>query len=141
MQFAKLDDTSYLVRLERGEDLIETVTSFCQTNSIKNATATAIGSIENPTLAHYKVDTKQYSEKKLEGVFELTSLLGNIAVFEDKPLLHFHVTIGDESMQAYAGHLIQTKVSATVEMTITVFPTEYEKNVDEEVGLKLWDLS
>ena len=141
MTFGKLDDKTYLIRLSRGEDVHETIKTFCNDHEIKNALVSALGSLENPTLAHYRMDTKKYSEKKLEGVFELTNLTGNIGIFEDDIILHFHVTIADENMQAFGGHLVQGNASATIEMTITVYPTTYVKQFNEEVGLKLWELT
>ena len=129
-----------MLRLERGEDIHEQLTTFCNDQQIINATITGIGSIENPTLAHYFVDTKKYSEKELPGVFEVTGLLGNVALFEEKPLLHLHITISDEQMRALAGHLVRGTVSATLEIHLISYPSAYEKKHDEEIGLNLFDL-
>ncbi|HWY79171.1 MAG TPA: hypothetical protein VNW29_02330 [Candidatus Sulfotelmatobacter sp.] len=43
-----------------------------------------IGSVDDPILAHYRVDTKKYSEKQLTGIFETASLLGTVAMYEEK---------------------------------------------------------
>lgn len=140
MQFGTIPENNYILRLERGEEVGNTLKSFCQEHGIKNASVKGIGSIENPTLAHYRVDSKKYSEKQLEGIFEVTSLLGTVAIFEGKPLLHLHTTLGDENMHAFAGHLVKGTVSATLEVIITVHPTNFEKKHSEEIGLKLYDL-
>ena len=140
MRVAKFDTSTYLVRFERGEELIESLTSFCEKHSIKNATVSAIGALEDPTLAHYSINTKKYSEKKLEGIYEVTGLNGNIAIFEGNIVPHCHVSLSDESMNAYGGHLIHGTVSATVEMTVVVYPTNFEKKMDAEIGIKLFDL-
>ena len=113
---------------------------FCQKLDIKNAEIIGIGSIENPTLAHYRVDTKKYREKTLNGIFELTSLVGTVAVFENKPLVHVHVSLSDEEMKAYGGHLVKGNVSATIEIVLVAFDTEFTKLHDDEIGLKLWNL-
>jgi uncharacterized protein len=140
MTFGKLDDKTYLIRLSKGEDVLETIKAFCNEHEIKNALVSALGSLENPTLAHYRMDTKKYSEKKLDGVFELTNLTGNIGILNDDIVLHFHVTIADVDMQAFGGHLVQGNASATIELTLTTYPTTYSKRFNEEVGLKLWEL-
>ena len=139
MTFGKIDDTRYLLRLERGEEIISTIETFCQRKLIVNAGISGIGSVDDPTLAHYRVDTKKYSEKQLIGIFEVTSLLGSIALYEKKPLLHLHITLGDENMYAFAGHLVKGIVSATMEVIITVFPSTFEKKYSEEIGLKLYE--
>jgi predicted DNA-binding protein with PD1-like motif len=140
MVFGKLDERTYLIRLSRGEDVHEKIKTFCKEQGITNALVSALGSLENPTLAHYRMDNKKYSEKKLEGIFELTNLTGNIGILDDDLILHFHVTIANEEMQAFGGHLVQGNASATLELTLTVYPTTFEKKMDEEVGLKLWQL-
>ncbi len=141
MKIGKISDNQYILRLEREEEVVSTLTSFCEKHGIKNAWLTGLGSIDNPTLAHYKVDNKKYSEKKIEGIFEVTNFTGNIALFEGKPLLHPHITLGDENMQALSGHLVHGTVSATMEIKIEVLPTEFTKSMSEEIGLKLFDLS
>jgi len=140
MYYSKADSNKYLIRLLRGEEINEEVKKFCEKLNIKNACVCGIGSIENPTLAHYRVDTKEYKEKKFKGIFELTSLIGTVAVFEDKLLVHVHVTLSDEEMKAFGGHLVKGEVSATVELIITVFNSNHTKSYDKAIGLKLWDL-
>jgi len=140
MQFAKLDQTHFLVRLERGEEIIESIKSLCKIHDINNAALSGLGSVENPTLAHYRVDSKKYSEKKIEGIFELINLTGNIALFENDIFPHIHVTIGDEQMHAFGGHLVHGNVSATAEIIVTTFPSKFEKKLDEAIGLKLFNL-
>ncbi|MBA3724415.1 MAG: DNA-binding protein [Candidatus Levybacteria bacterium] len=138
MTFGRIQDNQFILRLERGEEVLSVLKIFCQDHRIKNASVSGIGSIESPTLAHYTVDTKKYSEKELVGVYEVTALLGTVALFEKQPLLHLHITLGDESMQAFAGHLVSGTVSATLEVIITVLPSAFEKEHDEEIGLKLY---
>lgn len=140
MYYSKVDSNKYLIRLLRGEEINERVKKFCQKIDIKNASVSGIGSIENPTLAHYRVDTKKYKEKTLNGIFELTSLIGTVGVFEDEPFVHVHVNLSDEEMRAFGGHLVNGMVSATVEIVLTVFSSEQTKSFDKEIGLKLWDL-
>lgn len=140
MTFGKFDDKTYILRLERGEEILSTLKAFCKSQNIQNASISGIGSIENPTLAHYRVDSKKYSEKELEGIFEVTSLLGTVALFEKEPLLHLHTTLGDEEMKAWAGHLVKGDVSATLEVTIEKHTTAFTKSPSEEIGLKLYDL-
>lgn len=140
MVFARVEKNAYLLRLEKGEELNSTIKEFCKKEHIKNAWLFAIGSIENPTLAHYQVDTKKYQERKLSGIFELISLSGNVALYENQPLVHIHVAISEEHMNAYAGHLVSSLVSATVEVYLTAFSSSYKKSFSQEIGLKLWDL-
>lgn len=140
MQYGRLDSKAYILRLEKGEKVHNEISSFCKEKQIQNCTISAIGSLENPTLAHYLVDTKKYTEKTLEGIFELTSLTGTSGIFEGNPLVHIHVCLSDEEMRGFGGHLVESIVSATVEVILKQADTAYTKSFDETIGLKLWDL-
>lgn len=140
MFYGNIGSNYVLLRLEKGEEVISSLTKFCKSQRIDNAYFSGLGSIENPTLAHYKVSTKKYSEKKIEGIFELLTITGNVALFNDEPLIHSHVIISDEEMQTRGGHLVSATVSATVEIHLRILDSVYTKSQDEEIGLKLFDL-
>ena len=140
MHYSKISPNKYLIRLIRGEEINSSIKKFCEKLDIKNAEILGIGSIENPTLAHYRVDTKKYKEKTFKGIFEVTSLIGNVAIFEGEPLVHAHVTISDDDMRSFGGHLVKGVVSATVEIILEYFDSKHTKSYDEEIGLRLWDL-
>jgi len=141
MKHAKLDDHSYIVRLELGDDIHESVQSLCARNNISNAAIQGIGSVDSPTLAHYSIKTKQFTDKRLDGIYEVTSLLGNVALVDGKPFAHIHVTVSDPNMAAHAGHLVKAACSATLELIVTAYPSHYWKTDDPAVGLKVWDLA
>lgn len=140
MQFSKTSTNKFLLRLEKGEEVVGSLKKFCQKQKIKNAAFSGLGSVEDPVLAHYRVDTKKYSEKKLNGIFEVTNLTGNAGLFEDEPLVHAHVSLSDDEMKAFGGHVISMEVSATMEIMLIDLKSSYKKSYNEEIGLKLWDL-
>lgn len=140
MYCGNLDETHLIIRLAKGEDLIASLKQIVQNHRITNASVAGIGSLENPTLAHYRVDTKQYHEVKIDGIFEVLSLLGNCMQSPEGPIIHLHTTISDEQMHALGGHVVSATVSATMEIILTVFPSEFSKSYSEEIGLKLLDL-
>ena len=139
MKHANLDDHTFALRLEPGDDIHESVQAFCADTNINNATIQGIGSVDSPTLAHYSMHSKQFTDKRLEGIFEVTSLLGNIALVDGKPFAHIHVTISDPAMTAHAGHLVKGECSATLELVVASYPSHHWKSDDETIGLKVWD--
>lgn len=140
MNYGTVGSNYYLIRLEKGEEVVSSIQKLCKAQNIDNAYFSGLGSIENPTLAHYLVSTKKFTEKNLEGVFELLNITGNVALFEDSPLVHAHVTISGSEMKAYGGHLMKANVSGTVEIHLRVLDSVYEKTQNDEIGLKLFDL-
>lgn len=138
MTSAELAPNVHALRLERGEDIHETLQGFCEARGIKNAVISGIGSIENPQLAHYGSVTKQFAESKLPGIYEVTSLSGNVGLLEGRTLSHLHVTIAGPDMIARGSHLVAGACSATLEIVVQAFATEYTKAFEESVGLNVW---
>jgi uncharacterized protein len=139
MKYAQLSDTTYVLRLERNEPVHETLQSFCASNQIANASVTGIGSVENPRLAHYTIATKKFTERPFEGIFEITSLLGNVGLLEGLPMSHLHVTVSGPDMKVFGGHLVSGSCSATMEVFLCRYDTTMTKRFDEAVGLNVWD--
>jgi predicted DNA-binding protein with PD1-like motif len=139
MTSAKAGD-SYIIRLDPGDDILKSIGAACREHDIQNAEITGIGSVETPTLAHYRKDTQHFTEKTLEGIYEIISLLGNVGLVDGQPTAHCHVTISDAQMQPWAGHLKAGVCSATVELVVRQLDSAYSKAHDDAIGLKLWQL-
>jgi predicted DNA-binding protein with PD1-like motif len=140
MYYSKLSNGKFLIRLEIGEKVNESIKYFCEKQKIQGAWFSCIGSIKNPTLYHYKAATKKYTNTELEGVFEVTSLLGNVALFEGKPIVHAHVSISNEMMQAFGGHLVEAEIAAMLEIMLQDFDVKLIKKLDAATGLKVFNL-
>lgn len=140
MKCAVLDEFTWAVRLEPGEDIHESVVKFCQEHSISSAELRAIGSVESPTLAHYRKDQKKFTERQFSGIYEIVSLLGVVALEDGRPAAHIHLTISDQDMNASGGHLVKGACSATVELVVRRYYAKITKKFDDEIGLRLWDI-
>ncbi|HUD11602.1 MAG TPA: PPC domain-containing DNA-binding protein [Candidatus Saccharimonadia bacterium] len=139
MKSANLNNLTYAVRLDPGDDIHVSLQDFCRRHHIQNASLEGIGSVEALTLAHYSIKTKQFTNKLLEGIFEITSLLGNVAMIDNEPSSHVHITVADSSMQVFGGHLVRGKCSATLEVIVTAFPSNVTKIHNHRIGLNVWD--
>ncbi|MDE1811183.1 MAG: DNA-binding protein [Candidatus Micrarchaeota archaeon] len=140
MHYSRLNNKTFLVRLEKGETVNASVKRFCESNKVSNAYFFGLGSIENPILAHYRVDNRAYKEKPMQGIYEITSLIGTVGMFEGSPLPHSHITVSDDEMRAFGGHLVETVVSATVELVLKDLESAKTKKHSDEIGLKLFEL-
>ena len=140
MRFGNFSKNVNIIRLEKGEEVLESLSSFVSKHNISNGAILGLGSLENPTLAHYRVADKRYSEKTLKGIFEVTNLTGTIGLFENEPVVHIHVTLSDENMLGFGGHVVKATVSATMEIVIWSYPSSFEKKQNDKIGLKLFEL-
>lgn len=131
---------SIIVRLEAGDDILGSIEAACAAHNVTNAEITGLGSIESPTLAHYRMDTKKFTERSLKGIYEVISLTGNIGLVDGRPFAHCHVAISDADMVVHGGHLVSGACSATLEVVIRAIEAKYHKQFDDEIGLKVWRL-
>ena len=127
----------FFLIIKRGDDIMESIVRCANNAELPAASVSGIGALENPTLAFYDLDQKKYFTREFDGIYELTSLLGNIAMNNGKRFLHAHVTISGHDYKAYAGHLMKSKVGVTAEIMINPQPQTMLRLPNDEIGLSL----
>ncbi len=130
-------EKGYILRLSKGEKIIETLTQFCEDQNIHSGLFHGIGAVENPELGYYHLDRKEYEFRTIEKMLEIVSLTGNVALVDGEPFLHIHTVVSDNTFQTYGGHLKEGTVGATCEIYLTNFGIDIERKFDESTGLKL----
>lgn len=130
----------YIVRLEKREKIVETLLKFCEDNEIKTGHITGLGAVSEVELAHYSLENKEYSEKKITEPLEIINMTGNITEMDGKPYLHIHITIADKDMKTLGGHLKECIVSATCEIIITKVEEKIKRKFYDKIGLNLMDI-
>ena len=141
MEYRRFED-KYIVRIDKGEDVIDVLKNFCLDKEINLAQITGIGASNLIEIGLFNVNTKEYKTKEFTGMFEITSLVGNVTVKENNPYLHIHINFSNEEGSAFGGHLVKAIISATCEIVLTeIITDEIEGKVDrefnEEIGLNL----
>jgi len=139
---AKRVNNTYLVRLEKGEEILSTLTNFCEENSIKAGYITGIGGAGDVALRYFDLKEKRYLEKRFnEGInYEIIALNGNISQLDGKPFVHLHITLGDPDYKVFGGHLGSAKISITAEICINILDEAIDRKFDEGFGLNFLDL-
>jgi hypothetical protein len=139
MKYKKMDLT-YIIRLERGERIVERLLEFCEKEEISAGYFNGLGAASKLELGHFDLATKNYTSRKLSGQYEITSLHGNISTLDNKSYIHAHITVGDEKFNSSSGHLKEAIVSATCEIFLVKVEGEIRRKKDEETGLNLLDI-
>ena len=140
MEYRKFGDT-YVVRMDRGEEIIATLTALCEQEEIHLATVEALGAVDRAVVSVYDVPTKVFSRKEFSGAMEMASLTGSITRKDGAPYIHLHVTVCDQELNAHGGHANELVVSATCEMFIRVIGGEVGRRLDENIGLNMFHFS
>lgn len=129
-----------VVRIDKGEEILDKIKEIALSENIKLATVTALGATNNFTVGVYKTDEKKYYSNEFSGNFEIVSLTGTISTMNGEFYTHIHMSAGNENGEVFGGHLNKAIVSATCEMIIGVIDVEVDRYYDEEIGLNLFKL-
>ena len=138
MQYRVFGDT-YVVRLQRDEEVLACLRELCEKESISLGTVSAIGAVNHVVVGVYRVDEQKYVANTFDGVMELTSLMGNITEKDGEPYLHLHATFGDLTGKVIGGHLNEAVVSATCELFVRKVEGHVGRRLDPETGLNIFD--
>ena len=139
MKYRKFDNT-YIVRIEKGEEVIGKITDLCNKENIKLGSITGIGATDKLVIGLFDTTSKQYHKTALTGPMEITSLMGNISTKDEETYLHIHINVCNTDMQVYGGHLNECYISATCELHIIKVDGEVNRYFDESIGLNLYNL-
>lgn len=129
-----------VVRIDKGEEILDKIKEIALSENIKLATVTALGATNSFTVGVYKTDEKKYYSNEFSGNFEIVSLTGTISTMNGEFYTHIHMSAGNENGEVFGGHLNKAIVSATCEMIIGVIDGEVDRYYDEEIGLNLFKL-
>lgn len=143
MQFQVLQrsgqQTTYAVIFGTGDELLAGLTEFAEAQHVRAARITGIGAVENATLGWFDPKVRLYRTIAVSQQAEVLSLLGDIALYRGKPVVHAHVVVGYPDGSAHGGHLIEAHVRPTLEVIVTAYPNALQKKLDSATGLALID--
>ena len=140
MEF-KNNNRRYFIKLDTGEEIIDTITKFAQEQNITAAAFFGIGAVKSVELGFFNPKLKKYHFKKFDGPLEVVSLSGNISLVDNQPFLHVRGVFGDDNFQTIAGHVKSAVVAPTCEIFLINSDLKLPRTLDQATGLKLLDLT
>ena len=127
----------FLVRMERGEEIHESLIGFARERGIEGAAVEGIGAIMNAEIGRYCLDRKEYETRRVDDVTELLSFSGNLCLLDGRPFLHAHVVLMREDFTVAGGHLVRGEIAVTGEFSIRDTDLKLTRRPDPVVGLAL----
>lgn len=140
MQYKKFDNV-IVARIDKGEEIVDSVKKIAVSENIKTASINALGATNNFTVGVLNTSEKKYYSNTFKGNFEIVSLTGTITSMNNDVYTHIHMSAGNDKGKVFGGHLNKAYVSATCEMIITVINGEVGRRFDDDTGLNLFDFS
>lgn len=139
MQY-KITDDIHILRINKGEDVVSTLTKHCEDTGIKNALFTGIGAVEWLKCGYYALTEKQYYFTEYDELVEVVSLTGNVMLKDERPFIHVHGVFTNTKNEAFGGHIVEMRAGVVVEVTLTPLSSAITRTHDECIGLYLMDL-
>lgn len=132
---------SLVVRLNKGEDLAESLASLITSQRITVATVQGHGALEAVILDSYDARARTYGDARtFTGRLELVSLHGHLSTREGHPDLYLHAAVARDTgngVEVIGGRLIEAQVIA-VELTLLLHDDLSLERSPETTGIPTW---
>ncbi len=139
MRFQREGDL-YIIRFEDGEVFPDQLLSFLEAQSIRGGGFTGLGAFQRSLIAFFDTAALEYRDIELDEQLEVLALVGNIAVYENAPLIHAHAMLGRRDGTTLGGHLRRGTIRPTLEIFLQVVSGPLRRTLDPEYGLPALDL-
>lgn len=126
------------LRMDKGDDITESVLKVAEKEGVKAAKVSGIGATDNFTVGVFDMAKKEYEKCDFSGNHEINALTGNITEKDGKPYIHLHITATGKGGKVVGGHLIKGVISLTGEVIITLIDGEVLREFNDELGINRW---
>ena len=135
-----LTGRTYIFKLPKGKDLMESLAAFCHDNQVKCGIVNVIGAVENATLSVFDQAKKKYGKKVISEALDIVSLTGNISIQDNRPCIHAHVMFADKEYQVFGGHLLPgTKIFVGEAYIQELVGEPKVRRMDKVTKVSLWN--
>ncbi|MFP5263147.1 MAG: PPC domain-containing DNA-binding protein [Blastocatellia bacterium] len=134
----KRTETGFLVVLDVGDEVMDSLKKLAAAERIGMASLTAIGAVRDVVLGYLDLSRKEYLKREFGAdSMELIAMTGNLGLLNGEPVAHCHAVVGDREMRVYGGHLFEASASVTVEIFLRVYEGEITRRPDPDSGANL----
>ena len=137
MQYRQFGNT-WMLRIDNGEEIMESLAAMCEEEGILLAQVNAIGASDRAVVGVYDLQEQQYHREELDGFMEIAGLSGSVTAMNGKPYIHLHAVLADRQNVLHGGHLIEARVGATCEMFVRALDGAVVREKNGELGINLW---
>ncbi|HTZ61983.1 MAG TPA: DUF296 domain-containing protein [Thermoplasmata archaeon] len=134
------DGSDWVLRLDDGQDLFETLVGFAEREKVTAAMVlSGIGMFRTATFGYW--DGQQYQPEELTVPHEVVALHGSIARADGAPSVHLHGAVAGPDHRLVGGHLLRAKVGVLQEVALRLYPGRtFGRPLVESWGLRMLDL-
>lgn len=112
------DKNEFFVKLERGEDVLDTLTGVLEKNEITSGEVIwGVGMIRKLQVGYF--NGKEYEKEIFDKALEVVSFHGSIA--DNEPRFHIHTSCAGQDHHVVGGHLFGGVADPLLEVRIRKF--------------------
>lgn len=130
-----------ILRVQRGEQIMEQIAAVCEKENILAAEITGIGACDRARASVFCDPQAGYHTNEWNEPLELASLTGNATRRAGAPHVHCHAVFCRKDGTAVGGHLEDARVAGTAEIFLHLLQNEIGRRADSETGLQLMEFS
>ncbi|MDQ3159028.1 MAG: DNA-binding protein [bacterium] len=135
------DGYNWLIRLEKGEKVVESLIQIIRDNNIPSCWVSGIGGCLEAKVGFYDLPNQKMNWTDFKEMMEVTALQGNVSWTGTEPDLHLHVTLGKKDHTTMAGHVGELVTSGTMEIYLhRWYGPNWKKRMDPKTGIKILDI-
>ena len=119
----KLAENEYLLSIEAGEKLVDSIKNFCKKKNVEAAVFNGIGGVGE---IQYGTTTMEGYNKAIANKFPAYEFIfqGNVSKIDEtnEIKVHPHGNWYDSEFKSYGGHVFEADVTIVVEVYIKIYP-------------------
>ena len=131
------DDRRFMLRFDKGDDVIAGIQDFMKAQNIYACVFFGIGACESVELGYFNTYLKDYRKKPYVEELEIASFSGNGALSDGQPAIHAHGVFSRNDFTSLAGHVFKLVVSVTCEIFLIKLDGALERKHNSDFNLNL----
>lgn len=137
MKIVSQSEKTFVLRIDKGEEVMEQLLKFVKDNNITASSFFGIGAAETLELGFLNPHIKDYRKKQILDETEIVSLSGNTSMVNGEPALHAHGAFSKNDFSTIGGHVFKIFVSVTCEIVLTKLDLELKREMNPDFNLNL----
>lgn len=137
MNISLQDSGRFVLRFDKGEEVVEALAQFLKQQNIQACAISGIGTADELELGFFNGHLKNYRRKPFLEELEIVSLIGNGGMSEGQPVIHMHGIFGRNDFSLLGGHVFKLVVLVTCEIFLTKLEGVLERKSNPDFNLNL----
>jgi hypothetical protein len=137
MKVVLQDSRRYILRFDKGEEVLEGLQRFMKEQTISACAFFGVGACSEIELGFFNTHLKNYRKKPFTQDMEIISFSGNGGLMDGETVLHAHGSFGGTDFTIIGGHVFKLVVSITCEIFLIHLDGALERKLNSDFNLNL----